>query len=269
MKYSFVFFVFLFSCSGLEKSEKEKIKKANLTFQPILRKQNEFTIKELDKTLVPREKYPWEKEMIGRLPPVTKEFFRCRGNSINPPIQLAFEDEATKVVRDCGGIDKHSLPVRDQKEFVYPVLVEILNEVQKKLLSKVVVTCGHRCPEHNRYSDPSKLGAISKHQIGAEVDFYVEGFETKPQEVLQTIKQFYQEHSRYQGQKEFLNFSLVGKTKLENKEILAYINDKQERRDFDNRHPYPYITIELKYDFDQKKKIEYSWKEANTKLMLN
>ena len=68
--------------------------------------------------------------------------------------------------------------------------------------------------------------------------------------------------------KDFASF-ITTKTKFENKEILAYINQKDERRDLDNRHPYPYITLEVKYDIDQKKKVEYSWKDANTKMLLN
>ena len=270
MKKSGLFlFLLAVGCSGLEKSEKEKIKKANLVYQPILRNSNEKTIEDLDRQFVVREKYPWEKELVGRLSPITKEYFRCKGNSLNPPLQLAFENEATRLVRDCGGIDKHSLPVRDQKEFIYPILIELLNEVQKKLLAKVVITCGHRCPEHNRYADQTKAGLVSKHQIGAEVDFYVEGYENKPAEVLQVIRQFYLENPRYQGQKDFQVFNTSSKTRIENKEICVFIHDKNELRDFDNRHPYPYITIELKYDTELKKKVEYTWKEANMKLMQN
>lgn len=261
-------FLFLISCSGLEKSEKEKVKKANMTFHRILRKEDEITIQELDLSPKLREKYPWEKDLIGKLRPITKEYFRCKGNISNPPVQIAFEDDASKVVRDCGGVERHSLPIKDQKEFVYPVLLEILNDIQKKLGSKVIVTCGHRCPEHNRYADPSKAAKTSKHQIGAEVDFYVDGFEYKPALVLNAIKQFYEDHIRYKQVKDFASFT-ASKTKFENKEIIAYINQKDERRDLDNRHPYPYITLEVKYDIDQKKKVEYSWKEANTKMLLN
>jgi hypothetical protein len=264
-----VFILLLMGCSGLEKSEKEKIKKKNSTFQPILRNHQEKTELQLDTTLVFRDKYPWEKELVGRLHPITKEYFRCKGSSLNPPIQVALEDKATTIVRDCGGLDKHSLPIKEQKEFIYPALIEILNEIQKKLLSKVIITCGHRCPEHNRYADQAKLVETSKHQIGAEVDFYVEGYENRPQEVIQVIKQFYLDQPRYQNLKEFQLFSSLGKNRFENKEIKFFLNEKHERRDLDNRHPYPYITIELKYDFDQKKKIEYSWKEANGKLMIN
>ncbi len=269
MRRSIAVFLIFSACSGLEKSEKEKLKKANMTYQPIIREHHEKTIEELDFNPISREKYPWEKELVGRFSPITKEYFRCKGNALNPQIQVAFENEATRVVRDCSGIEKHSLPIRDKKEFIYPILIELLNEVQKKLSAKVVITCGHRCPEHNLYSDQTAQGRLSKHQIGAEVDFYVEGYENKPSDVIQIIRQFYLDNPRYQGLREFQMFSQTQKGKIENKEIAIILNGKNERRDFDNRHPYPYITIELKYDLESKKKVEYTWAEAHTKLMQN
>lgn len=262
-------FILLCNCSGLERSEKDKIKKANLTYHAIIRKSSETILEEQDLNFIPREKYPWEKELALKFSSITKEYFRCKGSNLNPQIQVALDHVATKVLRDCGGIDKHSLPVRDQKEFIYPLLIELLNEVQKKLSAKVIITCGHRCPEHNLYCDQSSQGRVSKHQIGAEVDFYVEGYENKPMEVVQVIRQFYLDHKKYQGLKEFQIFSQLGKNKIENKEIMVLVNGKNERRDYDNRHPYPYLTIELKYDFDTKKKIEYSWQQAHGKIMQN
>jgi hypothetical protein len=261
--------IFLVSCSSMERSEKDKMKKTNMTYQPIVRQHDEKILSKGEMILVEKEKYPWEKQLLGRYSPITKEHFRCKGNPLNPQIQVASESETIKVIRDCGGIDKHSLPVKGDKEFIYPLLIELLNEIQKKMAAKVVVTCGHRCVEHNLYSDQTQSGRVSKHMIGAEVDFYVEGYENKPQEVLQVIRQFYQDTTRYQGLKEFQVFSKVSTNKIENKEIAVTINSKNEKRDYDNRHPYPYLTIDLKFDFDAKKRVEYTWKEAHHNLMQN
>ena len=261
--------ILLASCSSMERSEKDKIKKSNMTYQPLVRQKHEKSLPQGEMIPIEREKYPWEKQLSGRYSPITKEHFRCKGNPLNPQIQVASETDAVRVLRDCGGIDKHSLPVKGDKEFIYPVLIEILNEIQKKTSAKVVITCGHRCAEHNSYSDQSPTGKFSKHMIGAEVDFYVEGYENKPQEILQVVRQFYLENPRYQGLKEFQIFNKATANKIENKEIAVTINPKNEKRDYDNRHPYPYLTLDLKYDFDSKKKVEYTWKEAHSNIMQN
>ncbi len=261
--------IFLCGCSGLEKSEKEKIKKANLTYQPVLRRYDERSIPPFVLTPLARDLYPWEKESLGRFSSITKEHFRCKGNSLNPKLVLTVDQELPKEIRDCAGIDRHSLPIKDKKEFIYPILIELLNAIQKKLMAKVIITCGHRCPEHHAYSEQSREAKVSKHLIGAEVDFYVEGYENKPQEVLEMIRQYYLSEEKYQGLKEFQIFRTLSKTEIENQEISVKIRSKNEGRDFDNRHPYPYLTIEVKYDFDSKKKVEYSWKAAHLNLMQN
>ncbi len=257
------------SCSRMERSEKEKMKQHHMTFKPIVRHHDEKSLPSWEMTLVEREKYPWEKSLVGRFAPITKEHFRCKGNSLNPVLSIKKEGGQQQEIKDCGGIDKHSLPIRAQKEFIYPILIELLNEIQKKLSAKVIITSAHRCPEHQLYCDQSTEGKFSKHLIGAEVDFYVEGYENKPQEVLQVIRQFYQDEPRYKGMKEFQNFVKNDQSGIENKEITTAVRAKNSHRDFDNRHRYPFITLTLKYDFAEKKRVEYSWKEAHLGIMQN
>jgi len=276
MKQTLFFLLILAGCSGLERSEKEKIKKANLSYQPIFRLHDEAILGPNEAIQLQRDKYPWEKQIAGRFYEITKEFFRCKGSASHPEMSIPSESSQFVLIKDCGGIDKHSLPVKNQKEFIYPVLIELLNFIQKQLQAKVVITCGHRCPAHNTYSDPSTKAKISKHQIGAEVDFYVEGYEHKPHEIVQLVKQFYQENPRYSGLKEFQIFSLVSdsqdpnrKSAFQNKEILVRLVKKNEGRDFDNRHPYPYLTIEVKYDIEEQRRVDYSWKEAHQGFMQN
>ena len=69
-----------------------------------------------------------------------------------------------------------------------------------------MITSGHRCPEHNAYVDPATENQYSKHMIGAEVSFYVQGMENQLEEVLQHVFNYYKETQRYKGLKEYLEF---------------------------------------------------------------
>ena len=97
--------------------------------------------------------------------------------------------------------------MKGDKEFVYPILIDLLNEVQAKTRGKVVITCGHRCPVHNAYADNSSYNQNSKHMIGAEVDFYVQGLESPPEEVFELLMSHYKENPRYQEEKAYSEFS--------------------------------------------------------------
>ena len=104
--------------------------------------------------------------------------------------------------------------------------------------------------------------------IGAEVDFYVEGLEQKPEEIVDLIFQFYKEKNRYKNLKEFEEF-LVSEKETDtfqkpwyNKEIFIKLYQYNEGRDFNNRHPYPYISIQVLWDRDTKQKVSYSWDKA-------
>src|SRR5262249_48899898 len=71
------------------------------------------------------EPYPWEQNFVGNHLKITKEFFRCRGSSLNP-VHTIGKEEVTRY-NDCGGAEKHSLPLRENKEFIYPILIDLLN----------------------------------------------------------------------------------------------------------------------------------------------
>lgn len=252
----------LYSCSGLEQSEQEKLRRLNATGEFIYRSRNDH-IYPYD-TPRPRAppKYPWEEAYIGKLPKITKEFFRCKGSSLNPP-----HVEKTEYRMDCAGRDKHSLPVRNNKEFVYPILIELLNHVQAKTGKKVVITCGHRCPAHNTYADPATFNQNSKHMLGAEVDFYVQGLEHQPEQIVQLLFDFYKDKkdatfTRYEN-----SDTNVSTPPWMNKEILIKLYKKTEGRDFDNRHPYPYLSIQVRFDRDLNEKVIYTWPKANNGFM--
>ncbi len=101
---------------------------------------------------------------------ITKDFFRCKGNPLNPQ-RIENKDLNTKVYLDCEGSAKHGLSLINSKEGVYPILIDLLNYIQRKTNKKVVITCGFRCPKHNEYADILNNAKSSKHMIGAEVDF--------------------------------------------------------------------------------------------------
>lgn len=249
------------NCSGLEKSEQKKVREHNLTLSRIHRHSEEKTFFTPSSTLKKREPYPWESKRIGPHLRITKEFFRCKGYSLNPPIQIKTPDNRLIYHQDCGGIDHHSLPIKHHKEFIYPILIELLNYIQAATGKKVIITCGHRCPTHNLYADPSKTGRTSKHQVGAEVDFYVEGMEHSPHAIAEMIMDYYKQkesHSRYTHFRETSH----GWT---NHEVAIKLFRSDEGRDLDNSHPYPYIALEVKYDREAKRRIVYSWYEAHNK----
>ena len=101
--------------------------------------------------------------------------------------------------------------------------------------------------------------------IGAEVDFYVEGMQEHPEEIIAILQQYYQEDSYTQ---EYLEFERsyhhldVSVPAWYNKEILIQLYQRKEGRDYDNQHEYPYICIQVRYDKEAKERVIYSWPKA-------
>lgn len=206
-----------------------------------------------------RAHYPWEERYLNSYPPITKEYFRCKGNSRHP-IETARNGRGDPIcLADCAGIDGHSLPLCNDKEFVYPILITLLNHLQKTHNTRVIITCGHRCPAHNSYSDREN-NATSKHQIAAEVDFYLQNQEENPRQAIQTILDFYKDDPAYS------TFTQNGNS-WTNKEIQIRLHPKDEPRDLDNQHPHPYITIEVRYDREKKQRVHYTWQRAHNGYM--
>ena len=257
------------SCSSSKRDEKQ-LKKKNAKAEYIVRRHDTRFFPIFTPKKQTRDLYPWEDGKIDNISKITKDFFRCKGSSLNPTI---FDDKSIEkplAYEDCQGASKHSLPIINKKENVYPILIEILNFLQSKTRKRVVITSGHRCPKHNSYCNSSKENRTSKHLIGAEVDFYIQGLEEKPEEVVDLILSFFKENKRYLGKKEFTDFlryeneTNVCVKPWYNKEVFVKLFQKEEGRDFDNRHPYPYISIQVRYDRDTKERVVYSWEKANT-----
>jgi hypothetical protein len=259
----------LAGCSGLENSEQEKLRRLNAKGEFVYRNHDECHYPLTVPQLRVRKKYPWEMAYVGKYAKITKEHFRCKGSSIHPP-HIDYKDPARAAnYFDCGGFQSHSLPFRGDQEFIYPILIDLLNYVQLKTGSKVVITCGHRCPVHNAYADNSSYNQNSKHMIGAEVDFYVEGKESMPQEVIKILTAYYKEMSLYKADKQFQEFQRLEKGELNistppwfNKEILIKLYKTTEGRDLDNQHPYPYISVQVRFDRELNEKVVSSWQKA-------
>lgn len=260
----------LVSCSDAEQSELESLKKANAKAEYIYRNHDDFFYALPPPNYRKRGKYPWETNLVGNYPKITKEFFRCKGKGTNPPHieEVAGEGEVHHF--DCGGGNQHSLPIRDGKEFIYPILIDLLNYIQARTEKKVIVTCGHRCPIHNAYSDLDPSAQTSKHMIGAEVSFYVAGMENTPEAIIDLIFRFYQENARYRGKEAYEYFERYEKSDTNvsippwyNKEVFVKLFQKGEGRNLDNSHPFPYISIQVRHDRDKNERVAYSWPKAH------
>lgn len=259
----------LFACSGQE-PESERLRKQNQQGEFIYRMHEETFFTLASPQLQTPSLYPWEIGKSSQYPKITKEFFRCKGSQQNPAHIVQVKKKEPLRFFDCGGSEKHSLPLREGKEFVYPVLIDLLNYIQAKTHKRVVITSGHRCPDHNAYVDNSPENSCSKHMLAAEVSFYVQGMEQHPEEVLQHIFNYYKETPKYKGQKEYEEFKRYEKKDTNvstppwsNKEIFVKLFQAKEGRNFDNRHLFPYLDIQVRFDWDLQEKVIYSWEKAN------
>lgn len=256
-------FVIFTGCSSDAGKKNKNIVHVNGEYIYRLQHEKQFVPEPPEKTL--RETYPWEKTAAGHLPQITKEYFRCKGSSTNP-VRTVMKNGDLVRYYDCGGSEKHSLPLKDNKEFVYPILIDLLNYIQRKTSRRVVITSGHRCPEHNVYVNAEKVNVQTKHLMGAEVSFYVQGMENQAEKVVKIIQQYYRETPHYQKQKDFIEFQRYEKSDTDvstqpwfNKEIFIKYYTRKEGRDFDNRHPYPYISLQVRYDRDLNEKVVFTW----------
>lgn len=260
-----IFFILIcFLCSCSDDSHQE----AKTTSQLITRKSDEYRYHALPSHKLPPPTYPWEEGIVSDLPRITKEYFRCKGSPFNPE-RITEQNGKTVRIRDCGGSEKHSLPLRNQREFIYPILIDLLNYLQQETGKKVVITSGHRCPEHNAYVIDFYLDRYSKHMIGAEVSFYVQGMEYDPQKVVDLLLNYYRNNPKYVDQTPFTLFYRYEKSDTNvstqpwyNKEIFIKLFKEDEGRNADNRHPYPYLSIQVRYDTDLDERVAYSWDKA-------
>lgn len=235
--------------------------------EEVVRNSTEKVIKVPDSILREEPYYPWKKKIE-----ITKEYFACKGSRLHPAnITLDGTKEISRFY-DCGGSLKHSLPIKDDSEHIYFVLIDILNYIQKLTKKPVIITSGHRCPVHNVYLDPSPKNSGSKHLIGAEVDFYVQGYEDFPEKIVESIFLYYKTHPILSAQKEYITFErskIPTNTAIPpwyNKEIFIKLFSNKEGRNFDNRHSFPYISIQVRFDRIRNEKVVVTNEQAQRYL---
>ncbi|MFN0065246.1 MAG: hypothetical protein ACKVOH_03300 [Chlamydiales bacterium] len=226
--------------------------KKPLVGEYVFRKSTDFFFTPPPSLPCERPPYPWERQEVGGYPLITKEFFRCKGNPLNPVAEKKRPGKESFFYRDCSG--NHGLPLRKGKEFVYPCLLDLLNYIQERCEKQVVITTGHRCPVHNIYADSSSFNWGSKHMLGAEVDFYVEGMERESDKIITLIQEFYGEEPFKRYTQGNLN---VSTEPWYNKEVFVKLYLAEEGRDADNQHPYPYIGIQVRFDRDTGEKVTF------------
>ncbi len=231
--------LFLWSCSGLPQSESKEKHRTNLLVEPITRQSLDcfFELKDPEQAEAPPS-YPWQDKYISKMLRINKEFFRCKGNPLNPPLRVITNEGHITYQIDCEGSDMHSLPIRNGKEFIYPTLIDLLNHIQVKTGKKVIITSGHRCPTHNLYVNAKAKSSVSKHLMGAKVDFYVEGMEENPLKVIPFLADFCATKPLIKKEEKWVN-----------QDMTITCHGAGEDRNGDNQHPYPYITVELTVPF--------------------
>lgn len=243
MKWCNLLLLLLMSCSSKETNYSKRLKESNLQIDKIGSKGRVELPTTTFKEMAPPH-FPWEGSATRRLPPITKEYFRCKGNPLNPKKKWLNERGQTEEISDCGGYEEHGLPVANGKEEIPQALVDLLNNLQKKLDRRVVITSGHRCSKHNRYVDPSKENKTAKHLLGTEVSFYVEDYERRPQEVLKALFSLFPKETFKQGA-ESLD---VAAKPWYSQDLMIKLYNQDEGRNFDNRHPYPYLSVQTRKD---------------------
>lgn len=200
---------------------------------------------------------------------ITKNFFRCKGSSLHPAIPIVKDGKVIENIFDCSGCRSHSLPIRNGCEYISPVLIEILTNIEQKTKKQVVITSGHHCPAHHRYVCAKGFHSSSKHMIGAAVTFYVIGLEHAQDMILACLHEYYTQLVLPEKEKkQYLEFKKTELTKdtssaaWYNKEVMIKFYKSHEGRDMDNSHPYPYISLEIRYDRDTKQQLVVSQKDA-------
>ncbi len=268
--YLILTFLLLFAsaCDSSPNTQKNLSKQQVAKGEYIYRRHDEFMFTPPQVTPQPLPIYEWKKRMSGKFPAITKHHFRCNGKGINP-IKKIEQNGQTLHIADCNGPSEHSLPIVDGKEHIYPILIDLLNYIQLKSGKKVVVTSGHRCPTHHQYVDNSPIQKYSKHMIGAEVAFYVQGLEENPETAIALVQEYYQNNSVYHGLKDYQEFTRWEKNDSDtstfpwyNKEIFIKLYKKNEGRNLDITHTHPYISIQVRFNKDKNEKVIYSWDKA-------
>lgn len=114
---------------------------------------------------------------------------------------------------------------------------------------------------------------FSKHMVGAEVAFYVQGLEQQPLAVMDMLQSYFEQSTRYRSLQGYAPFQRYEKESCGvatapwcNKEIFIKLFRHNEGRNKDNDHNYPYIDIQVRVDRENSEKILPAWRQAQNYL---
>lgn len=219
--------------------------------------------------------YPWveyylQQEALPRHT-LTMDDFRCRGRGGHAPITLQ-EEGGKSYLFDCWGvnhglpwswIDPDTVPMQARKgsERIQPALMEILNELQMRLQTPVIVICGHRCLSHHNYVYHSAGPSSDKHLIGGAADFYLPEWMDRPQDIMKAIKTICKtRHNRLGLGKELVD-SGSDSSYWSGREIeLRY--HATGSNDIDHPVATPYFEMTVRYDYEKKQDVRFSLQQA-------
>lgn len=266
-KYLLILFLCTFlACSSAEDTERKLLRKGNQVGSGVFRASDEKVLSSPKLTYSPSPTYAWKRNTDSKFQVITKEHFRCKGSSLNNAY-LIDDSSGERLLSDCKGGNRHSLPLHNEQEFIYPILITLLNEIQNKTGKKLVILSGHRCPTHNEYIDYSKYNLNSKHTIGAEVAFFVEGLENSPEALVNILMEHYKEDT--EG-KEYTNFDRYLKSDTNvstqpwyNKEIFIKLHKNNEGHNKEIFKTHPFISVQVRYDREKKQRVNYTWNLAH------
>lgn len=250
----------LLACSGLEQSERRKVREENELVDAISRKEGEQLYPQVVLSKAEPPSYPWQEAWMGSIPRITKEFFRCQGKALNPPKTILKAGKDNLTFYDCQGSYEHGLPIDPQKpgsEHVYPSLLTLLNYLQDQSKKPVVITSGHCCPKHWNYLHAGKEQKEHKHMIGAAVDFYLDAEDSAY--VIGLLKKFYQEQEPDLGS---LKEKEGDPSVWTNKEIYLKLYSSSEESNFDNEKTPYHFCLQLRYDKVNKKLLTFRWEDS-------
>ncbi len=93
--------------------------------------------------------------------------------------------------------------------------------------------------------------------LAAEVDFYLKGYD--PNKIIELLQEYYKGEPFERFNSDKLDISTPA---WFNKEIFIKLYLPGEGRDLDNTHPYPYISIQVRYDQDLKKRVVFDQEQV-------
>lgn len=191
MRAFFILWLLLAGCGGFEESEKEKWMRSYRKHTPLERGALEEHLSEKNSHISEHKPIYFWREHSSSVS-ITQDHFRCMGSVINPPRVVRNRQGQLMTLLDCGGAKEHSLPLKDQQEYINPMILELCVDLCEKTDSQIDILAGHLCQAHARYLDYFESDKAWKHAMGEAVQFCVRGFELRGRELIDLLAKLHQ-----------------------------------------------------------------------------